>query len=312
MAVWLFGRATERAVDPVAGHLERLERQVTRLEHERRSTAGGLAEMVRGVTEQVEGLRRETGSLAGALRRPAVRGAWGELQLRGCVEAAGMTRHVDFTEQTLLDGGRLRPDMVVRLPGGGEVAVDAKVPLDAYLDSVDAEGEAREALLARHAKRLRAHVDALAARGYQDHLGRAPEFVVCFVPNEAVYAAALDADPQLLGHGAAHGVLLATPTTLMALLHAVRFGWREDRLAESAREVADAGRELHRRVATFVEPFARLGRQLGSAVGAYNESVGSFEARVMPQLRRMEDAGAGSARPLAAPEPLDTAPRLVA
>jgi DNA recombination protein RmuC len=304
------------AVDPVATHLKRLEAQVGELERERKLTHGSVSQMFRTVTEQVETLRKETGTLVNALRKPQVRGAWGEMQLRNCVEAANMTAHVDFDEQrtfTDSEDRRLRPDMTIRLPGGKSIVVDSKVPLDAYLAAYDATDDAtRDAELERHARQVRTHLDSLASKGYHAQLEDSPEIVVCFIPNEAVYCAAVDRDPTLFEHGIARDVLVATPTTLVALLKSAYYGWRQEKIAESAREIADAARELHKRVATFMEPFAKVGRQLRSTVDAYNASVGSMEARVLPQLRRMEEAGAGSEKTLAQPAAVESVPRLLA
>jgi DNA recombination protein RmuC len=303
------------AVDPVATHLKRLEEQVTQLERERKLTQGSVSQMFRTVTDQVETLRKETGTLVNALRKPQVRGAWGEMQLRNCVEAANMTAHVDFDEQrtfTDSEDRRLRPDMTIRLPGGKTIVVDSKVPLDAYLAAYDAGDEpTRDAELDRHARQVRGHLDTLASKAYHAQLADSPEIVVCFIPNEAVYCAAVDRDPTLFEHGMARNVLVATPTTLVALLKSAYYGWRQETVAESAREIADAARELHKRVATFMEPFAKVGRQLRSSVDAYNQSVGSMESRVLPQLRRIEEAGAGSEKKLSEPPPVDSVPRLV-
>jgi DNA recombination protein RmuC len=313
------GQRTEeikRVLQPVSDHLKRVEEQVTKLDREREKTHGTVAEMVRAVAEEVGRLRNETGTLVNALRRPQVRGSWGEMQLRNCVEAANMTPHVDFHDQKTYDdgdGGRLRPDMTVHLPAGRSVVVDSKVPLDAYLAALDAgdDAELRERELDRHARQLRSHLDTLASKAYHARLEQSPEFVVCFIPNEAIYSAALDRDPSLLEHGAAKNVLIATPATLIALLHAVYYGWRQEKIAESAREIADAARELHKRTANFLEPFAKVGRQLRSTTDAYNSAVASLEARLLPQLRRIEEAGAKSEKELAPPAAIDTPPRLV-
>jgi DNA recombination protein RmuC len=204
-------------------------------------------------------------------------------------------------------GSRLRPDLVVHLPADRDVVVDAKVPMDAYLRALETEDEAeQQQLLRRHGRQTRQHIDALASKAYHAQFAASPEFVVLFIPNEGVYCAALDAEPTLLEHGAAKGVLIATPTTLIALLHATYYGWRQERIAESAREIAAAGRELHKRFATFLEPYAKLGRQLNSAAHAYNQGTGSLEARVLPQLRRLEAAGAGSEKPLPPLHGVDT------
>jgi DNA recombination protein RmuC len=308
-------QVAEQARDPIAENLKRVSDEVARLEHDRRTTHGQVRQMFESMTAEVGRLRDETGTLVSALKRPQVRGAWGEMQLRNCVEAANMIEHVDFASQATVsgpDGSRLRPDLVVHLPADRDVVVDAKVPMDAYLRALDATDEAeQQELLRRHGRQTRQHIDALASKSYHAQFAASPEFVVMFIPNEGVYCAALEAEPTLLEHGAAKGVLIATPTTLIALLHATYYGWRQEKIAESAREIAAAGRELHRRIATFLEPYAKLGRQLNSAVHAYNQGVGSLEARVLPQLRRLEEAGAGSEKPVPEFTGLDTPAKLI-
>src|SRR3954463_16469562 len=305
------GRRTEeikRCLDPIAESL-------VRLEHERRTTHGQVRQMLESVNAEVGRLRDQTGTLVSALKRPQVRGAWGEMQLRNCVAAANMTEHVDFVTQVGVsdsEGHRLRPDLVVHLPAEREVVVDAKVPMEAYLRALETTDEAeQQQLLRRHAGQTRRHIDALASKAYHAQFAASPEFVVMFIPNEGVYCAALEAEPTLLEHGAAKGVLIATPATLIALLHATYYGWRQERIAESAREIAAAGRELHKRIATFLEPFAKLGRQLASAMTAYNRGTASLDARVLPQLRRLEEAGAGSEKPLPALAGLDAPAKLI-
>ena len=286
-------------VEPMKDKLGKVEGQIEALERQRREAQGQLGEMFKQLNEGISGLRSETGSLVGALRRPATRGAWGEIQLRNVIEMAGMVSHCDFTEQTTIesDGGRLRPDVLVRLPGGKLIVVDSKVPLDAYLSAMEAKTEEERGLhLARHARQTRDHITKLASKAYQAQLESSPELVVMFVPSDGIYHAALSEDPALIEYGVDQQVLLATPTTLIGLLRAVHYGWKQELIAASAREIAETGRELHKRIARFVEPLARVGRQLGSAVTAYNEAVGSFESRVVPQLRRIEEAGATSGR----------------
>src|SRR3954451_9873225 len=310
-------RAAEirEAVAPIAKHLDRVGTQVEALERDRRATQATIREMFESTAAELGRLRMETGALVSALKRPQVRGSWGEIQLKNVVRMAGMTDHVDFHAQvTIRDGddGTLRPDMTVHLPTGRDIVVDSKVPLDAYLAALEAGGDdARDGHLDRHAAQLRSHLDKLAAKAYHAKLERSAEFVVCFVPNEACYVAALDRDPRLLEHGAGKGVLIATPTTLLALLHATHYGWRQAEVEQSALEIAAAGRELHKRCATFLESFSKLGRQLASATNAYNDSVGSLEGRVLPQLRRLEQYGAGSEKELAGPPVIDTAARVV-
>lgn len=312
------GKRTEeikRTLDPIAQNLKRVSDEVARLEHDRRTTHGQVRQMFESMSAEVGRLRDQTGTLVSALKRPQVRGAWGEMQLRNCVAAANMTEHVDFVSQMSVsgsDGSRLRPDLVVHLPAERDVVVDAKVPMEAYLRALDTTDEAeQQQLLRQHGRQTRQHIDALASKGYHAQFAASPEFVVMFIPNEGVYCAALEAEPTLLEHGAAKGVLIATPTTLIALLHATYYGWRQEKIAESAREIAAAGRELHKRIATFLEPYAKLGRQLNSAVNAYNQGVGSLDARVLPQLRRLEEAGAGSEKPLPPLAGLDTPAKLI-
>jgi DNA recombination protein RmuC len=288
-------------MEPVREKLTKVESELENMERVRRESQGQLGEMFRQVGDGLAALRTETGSLVGALKRPTTRGSWGEIQLRNVIEMAGMISHCDFTEQTSIEtaDGRLRPDVLIHLPGGKLIVVDSKVPLDAYLAATEAADDAERALhLARHARQTRDHITKLASKGYQSQLDSTPEIVVMFVPSDGIYHAALAEDPALLEYGVEQQVLLATPTTLIALLRAVHYGWKQELIAKSAREIADAGRELHRRIARFADPLARLGRQLGSAVGAYNEAIGSFEARVLPQLRRIEEAGAASEREL--------------
>ena len=312
------GRRTDeikRSLDPIAQHLGRLNDQVQQLDKDRRTSQGQMRQLFDTMSAELGRVRDQTGTLVSALKRPQVRGSWGEMQLRNCVAAANMTEHVDFVTQVSVsgsDGGRLRPDLVVHLPAERDLVVDAKVPMDAYLRALEAPDDAQQQeLLRQHGRQTRAHIDALASKAYHAQFASSPEFVVMFIPNEGVYCAALEAEPTLLEHGAAKGVLIATPTTLIALLHATYYGWRQEKIAESAREIAAAGRELHKRMATFLEPYAKLGRQLNSAVGAYNQGVGSLDARVLPQLRRLEEAGAGSEKPVPEIAGLDTPAKLV-
>lgn len=299
-------------VAPVNEKLGQVQNEIGRLERERKQAQGELANMVRQLHEGVGGLRAETGNLVSALKRPSTRGSWGEIQLRNVIEMAGMIEHCDFLEQSTIrsEEGPLRPDVLVKLPGEKVIVVDSKVPLDAYLAHLEAQSDPeREAEMARHARQTRDHISKLASKGYQNHLDSTPDLVVMFVPSEGIYHAALAEDPGLIEYGVHQQVLMATPTTLIGLLRAVHYGWRQELIAESAREIAESARELHRRLARFVDPLAKVGRQLGSAVSAYNEAVGSFDSRVVPQLRRIEEAGARSDREIAAPTPVEASPR---
>jgi DNA recombination protein RmuC len=292
--------------DPIHDALARMDAQLQQLERDRMRARGAL-------DEQLRALGAQTRALASALRQPHTRGRWGELQLRRVVELAGMTAHCDFVEQPTVAGehGPLRPDLVVQLPGGKQVVVDAKAPLHAFLDASEASDEAtRTQQLAAHARLLREHVRRLSAKAYWDRFASAPEFVVLFLPGEHLYSAALEADPALLEQGARQSVLIATPTTLIALLRAVAYGWQQERVAEDARAVAQLGRELQRRLETFAEHLQRVGARLRGAVGAYNDAVGSFEQRVLPGARRLAEHGVVSAeRELAGLERIDLTAR---
>jgi DNA recombination protein RmuC len=275
--------------------LDRLSDQLHDLEHARATWQGQLAQQVLDMRHSTDTLRRETQTLSTALRRPQVRGRWGELHLRRAVELAGLVDHCDFREQVhLRDGhGVRRPDLVVRLAGGRSVVVDAKVPLDAFLDATDADDAARrEAALDRHARQLRGHVDVLGSKRYWRSLPEAPEFVVLFLPAESFLSAALEADGSLIEYAADRGVVLASPTTLIALLRTVAHGWRHESLADRAREIHRVGRDLHERLGTMSSHLGKLGRSLDSAVGAYNQAVGSWESRVLVAARRFEDLDA--------------------
>jgi DNA recombination protein RmuC len=301
-------------VGPVSEKLGRMESEIGRLERERREAQGQLAQMLRQLGDGVGTLRQETGNLVSALKRPSTRGSWGEIQLRNVVEMAGMVSHCDFVEQSTIQtgDGTLRPDMLVRLPGGKLVVVDSKVPLDAYLSALEApDEEGRELHTARHARQTREHIAKLASKGYQRQFDSTPEFVVMFVPSDGIYQAALAQDPALIEYGVQQQVLMATPTTLIGLLWAVHYGWRQELIAQSAREIAESARELHSRLGRFTEPLTKLGRQLDSAIGAYNEAVGSFDHRVIPQVRRIEQAGAASEREVHAPSAVEITARAI-
>ena len=298
--VWahLRGGSAPAAAAGLQDSLARVDRKLEALERDRMRSQGALTESLRAMGEANEKLRKEASGLRSALRSPNVRGRWGELQLQRVCELAGMVEHCDFTQQpTLFDGdARLRPDVVVHLPGGRDVVIDAKAPLEAYLSAHDADDErVRAERLAAFGDHVRGHVARLSAKSYWSQFDAAPEFVVLFLPSEAVFGAALEQCPELIEEGVGRSVLIATPTTLIALLRAVAFGWRQERMAQSAVEVAATGRELYERLAVLTEHVARVGRHLDGSVKAYNEAVGSLESRVLVTARRFVEHGAAPA-----------------
>jgi DNA recombination protein RmuC len=308
-------QAVEQLVAPLKEQLGRVDGQLLRLDQERRESRGRLESQLRTLTETGDRLRTETGALVTALRKPNARGQWGQMQLRNVVEAAGLLKHCDFSEQHSYAGDEstLRPDMVVNLPGGKCVVVDAKSPLQGVLDAYEARDEVeRERHLRDHARLLRKHVKALADKAYWSRLDTTPDMVVMFLPGESLLGPALEADPGLLQDAMAQRVLIATPTTLLALLHSVGYGWQQERVAESAQAISDLGRELHGRLVKLSTLLGTLGTRLNGAVRAYNETVGSYEARVLPGARRFADHGAvAEGRELPELEPVTVSARAV-
>jgi len=306
--------AIAQLLDPMAATLQRVEGQLRTVEMEREAAYAGLREQVVAMRSSSELLRGETKQLVNALRAPQVRGRWGELQLERIVQLAGMVAHCDFATQVTGQGeqGGVRPDMVVRLAGGKQIVVDAKVPFAAYLEAVESSDEGVHAeRLAAHAGQLRQHVDALSAKSYWAAFSPSPEFVVLFVPGDPFLEAALRADPALLEHAFAQNVVVATPTTLIALLRTVAYSWRQEALAENAAHVHQLGKELHSRLATMGTHVAKLGRSLDAAVSSYNQTVSSLEARVLVSARKFTDLEVADGE-LPAPGQVERAPRTIA
>lgn len=292
---------------PIADTLERVDSRLKEADRERVTAYTRLS-------EQVDALRTSAATLSRALRTPAVRGRWGEMQLRRVVEIAGMVQRCDFDEQPALAGenGRLRPDLIVHLPGSKQIVVDAKAPLDAFLDAQEAADEdVRAAKLQAHARQVRDHMDKLGSKAYWEPLGDSPELVVMFLPAETLFSAALQHDLTLIEHGLRQRVLLASPITLIALLTTVAHTWRQEALAENYREVARLGREFYERLAIFANHLDEVRKKLDGAVQAYNEAAGSFEARVLVSARRLKDLKVTTGEELPMAEPIDTVPRVL-
>ena len=307
--------AIAQLVEPLKTALERAEQQVQLLERERRDAFSSLRTQLEGLAGGHAQLQRETRNLVTALRRPEVRGRWGEMTLRRVVELAGMAEHCDFTEQLslALEEGVLRPDMVIHLPEKRTLVVDAKAPLDAYLEAIEAgTDEARGIALKRHAQHVETRVRQLGAKSYWAQFEHSPEFAVLFLPGDQFLSSALAERPDLLDTALKVGVILATPSTLIALLKTVAYGWRQTDVAENAATIHEMGQELYRRLNSFVSHLEKLGKQLNSAVGAYNSAVGSLERQVLPQARRFPELGVTADAALPTLEPIAQLARQVA
>ncbi len=306
-------QAVGELVHPIQEMLKRYESQIQEMEKARQEAYGGLKAQVQSLLVSQQRLQAETGNLVKALRTPQVRGRWGEITLRRVAELAGMVDHCDFYEQEnkSTSEGRLRPDMIVRLPGGKQIVVDAKVPLMAFLEAMECESEAeRKTHLKEHARHVQNHIMQLANKAYWDQFTPTPEFVVLFIPGENFFSAALEQNPDLIEEGVRKGVILATPTTLISLLKAVSYGWRQEKMAENAQAISDLARVLHERIVTFTNHVNDLGKHLGQSVQSYNRAVGSLESRVLPAARRFKEMGVSSKSSLKETTKIELVPRV--
>ena len=305
-------KAVEALVKPIRDALEASQKQITELEKSRSEAYGGIKSQLEEMQLSQKSLKQETQNLVNALRRPEVRGRWGEITLRRLVELAGMVEHCDFVEQvhTETDGQIFRPDMVVRMPDHRELVVDVKTPLDAYLTAAEAPDDAQRQLgLERHAKNVRAHIRMLASKAYWNQFEESPEFVILFIPGDQFLSAALNEEPDLIEYALSKQIILATPTSFVALLKAVAYGWRQMALADNAKEIRVLAEDLYARLATFVTHMNKVGRQLGSSVENYNKAVGSLERSVLPGARKFVELGVHPKKEMEKLESLEQVPR---
>ncbi len=304
-------QAINQLVQPLHESLRKVDDKIEQLERIRSGAYARLDEQLKSLLNSQLKLESETGNLVRALRTPAVRGRWGEIQLRKVVEMAGMVNYCDFVEQETAEGGRLRPDMIIKLPNGRNIIVDSKAPLQAYLESLETDNDQqRTAHLAHHARQIRDHLQKLAAKNYWEQFQPTPEFVVLFLPGETFFSAALAQDPALIEAGVDQKVLLATPTTLIALLRSVAYGWRQEQLTENAAAISQLGKEMYDRLATLSQHFGQVGKSLEKAVDSYNRGMASLDSRVLVSARKFKELGAGSSKTLETPEQIDKRPRI--
>ena len=306
--------AINKTVEPVGIALKTFNERVEKIEERRTQTDASLKQQLQQLAESQVQLSKTTGSLVQALRAPQVRGQWGEMQLRRTVEMAGMINYCDFEEQASVetsDGQRQRPDMIIRLPNERVVVVDSKVPLAAYLDALQSEDpDHQKERMVAHARHIRDHIKALSAKSYWTQFDNTPEFVVLFIPNETIFSAALEQDPQLIEQGVLNKVILATPTTLIALLKAIAYGWQQEAIAREAKEIAALGKELYERVSVVTGHFTKLGKSLDQSVGCYNKAVSSLESRLLVTAKKFDALDSASPGPLPEPSLIDQQPSL--
>jgi DNA recombination protein RmuC len=307
-------KAVENMVKPIRDALEKTEKQVERMESGRQQAHGALTKHLETMAESHRLLQSETRNLVQALRRPEVRGQWGELTLKRLAELAGMVEHCDFQEQASVqtDNGQQRPDMIVRMPDKREIIVDAKTPLDAYLSAVEAvNDEERKTRLQQHARNVRARIRELSSKSYWQQFRHSPDFVVLFIPGDQFLSAALDVDHTLIEDALSQNVILATPTSFVALLRAIAYGWRQEVLAENAEVIREVGQDLYSRLATFAEHLSRLGRSLDSSVSAYNKAISSYDSRILPGAKKFTELGVTARKEPPPLEPIERSARHV-
>ena len=307
-------KAVENLVRPIQQALEKTEKQVREMERERQQAFGSLDQHLKTMTESHHLLQGETRNLVQALRRPEVRGQWGELTLKRLAELAGMAEHIDFVQQESIqtEAGLLRPDMIVRMSDDREIVIDAKTSLDAYLSAIEArDDQQRDHHLERHARKVRERVRELASKNYWQQLPKSPEFVVLFIPGDQFLSSALNTDPQILEDALADKIILATPTSLVALLRTLAYGWRQKVLAENAEQIRKIGEDFYDRLIRFSDHLGKVGRNLNSSVEAYNKAVGSFDSRVLPGVRRFTELGIRSKKEIEELSQIERLPRSV-
>ena len=304
--------AMDGMIKPLYESLKRYEEQIKTMEEGRHKAYGSLEEQLRTLASTQESLQKETSNLVSALRKPQVRGRWGEMQLRRVAELSGMSVHCDFTEQRSVetDKGKIRPDMIVHLPMDREIVVDSKVSLEAYLDTVNAStDEEKRSKMEKHAQQVRAHMIKLASKEYWSQFKQSPEFVVLFIPGESFLGAAVEVDSSLIEDGIEKRVIIATPTTFIALLRAIAYGWRQEQVTKNAQEISDLGRQLYERISTLAQHFDNVGKSLERAIGSYNKAVGSMESRVLPTVRKFRELGVTGYEEIPVLDQVDQVPR---